>query len=121
MSKNRTAVKPMTLKQYRQVLHEYDDSYLQCKDIRHSWQIDSPYHRTPEGWVIRVLSCTRCGTVRTDTFAVTGGNRLARVSNSYRYPAGFSIRGLPKAENLSEVTRHESYLRAMQQLNRESA
>jgi hypothetical protein len=117
MSKDKQTPKHMTLRKYREALHEYDNAFLQCKDLRHAWATTSPYQRNSEGWVVRILTCGRCGTVRTDTYAELRNKRLARASSSYRYPAGFALRHLPQEENLSEVMRYESYLRAMREIN----
>lgn len=107
------AVQHMTLKMFRDRLSTYDESYLECKDMRHRWTLVQPYERQPSGWVTRVLTCERCGTTRTDNYAILNNNRLARAGSSYKYPEGFSFRGLPQAENLSEVVRFEAYLRAV--------
>lgn len=109
----KTRVQHMTLKDFRDRLVGYDDRYLLCKDMRHRWVLAQSYERQPNGWVTRVLECDRCGTVRTDSYAVLNGNRLARAGSSYRYPEGFSFRGLPQADNLSEVVRYEAYQRAL--------
>ena len=108
-------VQHMTLKAFRERLHNYESSYLECKDMRHRWVLIQSYERQPSGWVTRVLECDRCGTTRTDNYAILNGQRLARAGSSYKYPEGFSFRGLPEAENLSEVVRYEAYLRSVQQ------
>ena len=103
----------MTLKDFRQRLHNYDEKFLQCKDVRHRWNLVQSYEKQTSGWVTRVLECERCDTVRTDSYAILTGQRLARAGSSYKYPQGFSFTGLPEAENLSEVVRYESYMRAV--------
>ena len=103
----------MTLKDFRTRLASYDNDYLLCKDMRHRWRLIQSYERQPNGWVTRVLECERCATVRTDNYAILNNQRLARAGSSYRYPEGFSMRGLPEAENLSEVVRYEAYRRAL--------
>jgi len=113
-TKTRTRVAHMSLKDFRTRLHNYDTSYLECKDMRHRWSLIQPYERQPSGWVTRVLECDRCGTVRTDNYAILNNQRLARAGSSYRYPEGFSFRGLPQAESLGEVVRYEAYLRSLQ-------
>lgn len=103
----------MTLADFRARLHNYDEKYLTCKDVRHRWTLTQPYERQPSGWVTRVLECERCGTVRTDNYAIVNNQRLARAGSTYQYPEGFSFRGLPQADNLSEVVRFEAYLRTL--------
>ena len=113
MKKTKTRTTHMTLNEFRERLHNYDENYLTCKDVRHRWTLTQSYERQPNGWVTRMLECDRCGTVRTDNYAILNGNRLARAGSSYRYPEGFSFRGLPQADSLSEVVRYEAYQRAL--------
>ena len=103
----------MTLSQYRGRLGEYSSEYLQCKDVRHRWVVTEDYTPEGNGWVVRSLECDRCGTIRTDKYAVLRKNRLARAGSTYRYPEGYRFNGLPDADHLSEVTRYEAYLRAI--------
>ena len=104
MKKTKTRTTHMTLNEFRERLHNYDENYLTCKDVRHRWTLTQSYERQPNGWVTRV---------RTDNYAILNGNRLARAGSSYRYPEGFSFRGLPQADSLSEVVRYEAYQRAL--------
>jgi hypothetical protein len=115
-SKTATGATRMSMDEYRERLHEYNQKFLLCKDIRHVWKVQTTYtafEKNPE-WVQRTLICARCGTVRTDNFHIDAASqRMERGVSSYRYPAGFSLRGLPKERNLSEVMRYESFLRAI--------
>jgi hypothetical protein len=112
---NKQPQQRMTLEDYRSRLHQYPANYLSCKDIRHRWTLVEDFHRQPGGRVVRILECDRCGTVRTDNYAMLAGKRLARAGASYAYPENFSVRGLPQAENLSEVLRYEAYMRSLAQ------
>jgi hypothetical protein len=103
----------MSMEEYRDKLHEYREDFLECKDVRHHWQVTEPYHNVDRKHVVRVLRCSRCGAERTDNYAVVSSGRLARMGSTYRYPQGFAMRGLPQAERLSEVVRYESYLRTV--------
>lgn len=112
----------MSIDEYRERLHEYKQDYLLCKDIRHVWRVSTSYTSDAEdsNWIYRILTCQRCTTTRTDYFRLdANSNRLERGYSTYRYPTGFSMRGLPQAKNLSEVMRFESYLRALQTANKE--
>lgn len=122
--KNNDATKAQTARmsvgEYRDRLHNYSQKFLLCKDIRHVWKVETPYSSFPKNpdWVQRVLVCSRCGTVRTDNFHLDQATqRMQRGASSYRYPAGFSMRGLPQERNLSEIMRYETYLRALAQVN----
>jgi hypothetical protein len=102
----------MTLGEFQGKLHGYREEFLQCKDVRHRWEVVEPYRREKK-LVQRVLECQRCGTQRIDNYVVLGSQRLARQGSSYRYPRGFSLRGLPKVDHVSEIVRYESYLRSV--------
>ncbi len=56
---------------------------LVCRDIQHSWE---PYtaHREKKGFV-RVLSCTRCGSLKTQTLDQDG----YIVGSAMKYPDGY--------------------------------
>ena len=109
----KTHIEHMTLGDFRKRLSDYDESYLECKDMRHRWDLVQSYAKQASGWVTRVLACDRCGTRRTDSYALLSNRRLARAGSSYRYPQGFSFRGLPQEDNLSEVVRYEAFQRAL--------
>lgn len=122
-SNEKTPVAKMTTDEYRDRLHNYSPKFLHCKDIRHVWAVSTPY--TPfednPSWIHRVLTCRRCGTVRTDTFHLDQmTRRMERGGSTYRYPAGFSLRGLPQERGLAEIMRYESYLRALQAVRPEN-
>lgn len=119
---SKSSAPPMTLDEYRDLLHEYKQDFLLCKDIRHVWRVSTSYTSDAEdsNWIYRILTCQRCQTTRTDYFRLdTNSNRLERGYSTYRYPTGFSMRRLPQTKNLSEVMRFESYLRALQTGNKE--
>jgi hypothetical protein len=108
------ATEHMTLQQYKDALRVYDEDFLLCKDMRHQWELVQPYEKKRSGWVTRVLECSRCGTLRTDTYAIINNERLARAGSTYRYPTGFSMRGLPQVDKVPELTRFEAYRRAQE-------
>lgn len=112
----KTETARMTLDEYRERLHKYNRKFLTCKDIRHVWSVQTDYTSYAENpdWFHRVLVCQRCGTVRTDYFHLDRTtNRMERGASNYRYPSGFSMRGLPQDKRLGEVMRYESFLRTI--------
>ena len=116
MSKDKSTTAKMSLRDYRDRLHEYNQDYLLCKDLRHLWQVQQDYtpYEDNKSWMLRVLVCVRCGTTRTDTFFVDKKTkRVSRGGSTYRYPSGFSMRGLPEERRLGEVMRYESFLRTL--------
>ena len=68
-------------------LRAYDETFLECRDLRHPWQALGYYRNNGE--VRRALVCTRCGMERTDVWS-SGG---ARVGSNYAQPEGYAIRG----------------------------
>lgn len=114
--KDTTHTTRMSLRDYRERLSEYNQDYLLCKDLRHLWQVQESYtpYADTENWMHRVLTCARCGTTRTDTFFLNKKTkRMERGGSTYRYPSGFSMRGLPQEKHLGEVMRYESFLRTL--------
>lgn len=84
-----TKLKSIQGEQYsaEEQLDGYDDTYLECRDLRHSWKIQGFFNYGGE--VVRRLSCSRCKTVREDHWEPNG----ERISGRYKYPDGYSIRG----------------------------
>lgn len=68
------------------LLRDYDDAYLTCRDLHHHWRVIGYYRRGNE--IRRQLNCERCGGVRVDRRL--GGVRL---SPSYAMPEGYRIPG----------------------------
>lgn len=116
MTKDKAPIAKMSLRDYRGQLHDYNTDFLKCKDLRHLWQVAQDYspQEDNKNWMHRSLVCARCGTTRTDKFYVDKRNkRVVRGGSTYRYPPGFSMRGLPKERKLGEVMRYESFIRAI--------
>jgi hypothetical protein len=67
---------------------EYNDTYLHCRDMGHHWQ-SSTAHRTDNGCILRILTCTTCGTNRRQL--ITGDGYL--TSTHYTYKTGYLIPG----------------------------
>ena len=54
------AQQPMTVAEFRAQLSNYPTNWLLCKDTRHNWDMIQTYERQTDGWVTRVVLCTRC-------------------------------------------------------------
>jgi hypothetical protein len=63
----------------------YPQTFLECRDIRHPWQIVGYYHQGGE--IVRTLTCPRCGTDRRDYWSPGGMRRR----NVYSYADGYRI------------------------------
>ena len=70
-----------------EVLHQYEESYLECRNLRHAWKVVG-YFR--EGGEVRQrLACMRCPTEVTARWSPRGD----RIARSYSYPDGYCIKG----------------------------
>jgi hypothetical protein len=85
-------------------LRDYDGTYLECRDLRHTWTVVGYYRVGPE--IHRQLHCKRCPTVRTDRWGRNGD----RLANSYNYPDGYQIRG-------ANVSPHDVRIETLRRVN----
>lgn len=76
-----------SVKSVQKALADYDDDFIECRDLRHPWQVVG-YFRNG-GMVSRRLQCQRCPTVRIDVWSRSG----QRVDSHYVYPPGYQIHG----------------------------
>lgn len=86
-------------------LRSLDNDFIECRSIRHRWEMsrfsalspDERKVRKPEGAnqvIKRVLTCTRCGTVRNDYFGRNSKRGMfERIKSEYAYPTGYVFRG----------------------------
>lgn len=66
--------------------------YLTCRDLRHSWR-KGPTQGSTEGEASRTLTCSRCGTTRTETFAISHRwGSIRKTGHKYRYPEGYLMK-----------------------------
>lgn len=68
-------------------LHQLDDEFLECRDLRHPWGVVG-YFRD-NGHVCRKLVCPRCEMERIDRWTPNGGREPAR----YAAPQGYYLKG----------------------------
>ena len=78
----------MTRSKHTEAVSGYDDVFLACRDLRHTWQVVG-FYRLPGGLVRRVLDCERCGTQRADRWRTNG----EREPSSYSYVDGYQLTG----------------------------
>jgi hypothetical protein len=73
---------------HTETVKSYDDTFLDCRDLRHTWRVVGYYRR--DGVVRRVIECVRgCGTQRVDNWK-RDGQRLQPV---YSYANGYQVEG----------------------------
>jgi hypothetical protein len=86
----------------------YDERYLACRDLRHTWTVRGYF--SSNGSIQRVLSCSRCATERIDTWGRSG----ERLTTAYHHPKGYLVSGghirpfEVRRETLSRVTVYSS-------------
>jgi hypothetical protein len=90
-------------------LGDLPDTYIECRDMRHSWKRQGGYREVQgsRNLVARTLACTRCGCERTDVISVS---TFDRVSTTYHYPEGYTVKG-NKSTKRGMVVRREAYRR----------
>lgn len=83
---------------HAEVLHGFDDKFLDCRDLRHPWTRVG-YFR--QGVLIRRrLVCERCGTERLDRWRHTRSG-VIREPATYTYATGYRVRG--ESFNAAEI------------------
>lgn len=109
-------------------LHDLSESFLQCRDLRHSWGVFSnfidaemevePGHHVTKT-VQRTLRCMTCGTTRFDYYALiekpNSAPRMEKVSSQYQYPKGYQMRPGASTRDLavSQLVRYETLRRVL--------
>jgi len=94
-------------------LRKLPQDYILCRDLRHQWTPEQELHLEGEisgrQRVERTLSCTRCGTVKVEHYAlqtsISGIQRLTSVGYRYTYPPGYSIPEMARADAPREILR----------------
>lgn len=90
---------------------QYDDTYLDCRDLRHPWKVVGFYRQA--GDIRRILECTRCGTQRNDHWHSDG----QREPSSYSYAEGYQVEGgFDTYEVRREVIRRATIFKSIQHL-----
>lgn len=98
---------------FTESLRSMPDEFMDCRDLRHSW-VKVKGYTTIDGtdvkktYVSRELQCLRCGCVRTDVINV---RTFDRVSSSYMYQEGYTVKGAGVG-NRAALVRREVYRRA---------
>lgn len=76
--------------QQRTALHDYDDTWLECRDLKHAWETIGVF-RDANGHRVRVLHCTRECEVQGFDLLGVGGERVK--PRRYKYPDGYKTIG----------------------------
>jgi hypothetical protein len=114
---------------FGQAIENMPDEYLQCRDVKHPWEVVRDYHlvdaEREEGiyprhghnvYVRRLLRCPRCGKKRSDAFIVATKSRwqaLERLGSTYEDPPGYGVAGIGHLPGTGDMIRGEAYRRVM--------
>ncbi len=101
------------------------DKWVACRDMRHAWATENDFHVVPQSTVGgrsmhvgRDLVCMRCETRRHEVYLSVKGGRLEKVGQSYEYPEGYQIAGVPRGVKPQQIVQAEMYRRAMEKVAR---
>lgn len=106
-------------------LQEMPENWVNCRDMRHAWAVENDFHvveqKQEKGGrrtmhVGRDLICMRCPTIRHEVYIVTRYDGLEKVSQSYSYPEGYQIPGVPRGVKPQSIIQQEQYRRAMEKV-----
>lgn len=97
LAERKPPTKPLTRNELETTISNYDETFLECRDLRHPWAVVG-YFRNGAG-ITRIMQCRRCPTKRFQTVSARG----EILSNRYEYPDGYQISGtgaggVPNAE-----------------------
>jgi hypothetical protein len=101
-------------------LQDYSDVYLNCRGIQHRWSVSTDLHISEtlnEGELVeRHLLCENCATVRKDRFLLRADRwqvqRLEVLGAVYKYPEGYLMAEMIRADHPREILRSEMFKRA---------
>lgn len=98
-------------------LRDLPEKWVSCRDMRHAWATLNDFHVTGKGHVQiqRQLVCMRCETVRFEVYERTATG-LDKVGQSYGYPDGYQIPGVPRGVKPQAIIQQEQYRRAMERV-----
>lgn len=95
-------------------LRDLPEKWVICRDVRHAWAVLNDFHVVGDASDIqRELVCMRCETVRFEIYLRQRNGSLEKVSQSYAYPEGYQIPGVPRGVKPSSIVQQEQYRRAM--------
>lgn len=98
------------------------DKWVVCRDMRHAWAVEQDFYVIPQSQVgkklkhiARVLVCMRCTTYRHETYVQTRTG-LEKTGQTYEYPAGYQIPGVPRGVKPSHIVQQEMFRRSMEKV-----
>ena len=106
------------------------DAFLDCRDpgFGHDWKRLNDYHTADTHMehgslvtdILREMRCQRCDAVKTEHYYMTKTQGLFKYRNSYAYPEGYLLPGIPRGVTPSQIVHQEQYNRAMRRVAKAS-
>jgi hypothetical protein len=87
------------------------DNYLLCRDLLHAWDVVSDFHITDHNSIERTLQCSRCSTIRYDSFS-TSQDGLVKDRSRYSYPQDYQLKNVPRGVKPGVFVRGELFKRS---------
>lgn len=107
------------------------DDFLDCRDpgFGHDWARLNDFHTVDTHMehgslvtdILREFVCKRCTGVKTEHFYMTKSQGLFKYRNSYAYPEGYLLPGIPRGVTPAKIVHQEQYNRAMRRIAGASA
>jgi hypothetical protein len=86
------------------------DEYLRCRDLLHSWVTVRDFTIVSGSTIERSLVCSRCGTLRYDSFTATSDG-LVKDRSRYSYPQDYQLVNVPRGVKPGVFVRGELFRR----------
>lgn len=100
-------------------LQKLPANWVNCRDMMHAWSILNDFHVAGKisrtSIIKRELVCMRCETVRHEEYEMTRWG-LNKTYQSYSYPQGYQIPGVPRGVKPKAIVQQEQYRRAMEKV-----
>ena len=102
-------------------LKNLPDVWVACRDMMHAWSVLNDFHVVGKKqgalhpYIRRDLVCMRCNAVRHEEYEKVRSG-LDKVYQSYTYPEGYQIPGVPRGVKPKTIVQQEQYRRAMEKV-----
>lgn len=114
-------------RELEEAVSKLPSEFVDCRDpgLRHAWDLVNNMHvleQTTEGrrrvmFLGRDEECQRCGTVKHERFIYTK-NGIEKSGQTYEYPEGYIMPGIPRGVKPSVVIYQEQFRRSMEEAAR---
>jgi hypothetical protein len=99
---------------FKEALAGMPSAGFACRDMMHAWTPHHQYYLAEDAhgpYIGRTLQCTRCETLRHEKYTVEN-DTLLKESQSYEYPEGYILTGIPQGQKPRRMIAQELYKRS---------